>query len=625
MYPGTKVVWEDRSIYNPIGITEVRNVPLYGSVFTSDKGPEEWTEVEGKDFFDLYGNNISFSKHGQPLLQAAMSINWGAKLLARRVVASDATLANLSIIAKVETVQVQKVDAEGNLIYEDESGLETVEETETPVMVNAAKITYSAKTVANCVSSVESETDKYIPAKVSVINGIMAEKLNPDEFLLFTVMDNGRGLSNKRFYITPDYYTSKSYDFTLYNFVILENGSTLENIRFALDPSIVMNEKNISIATKVQNESKQVVVEQYDENITNFIAKVQEISGLSASEIASGDILFGCDKKGNSYNTIQINTDTEENINLQHPYGQVLQSGTNGTFGDKPMEAESYATEMANSIIDDPTHVLYDVDRYMIDAFIDANYPTAVKRAIESLADFREDFVYFADMGIDVYTLTDISTRIKNYIKSQFTSVYCTTYDIIDPYSKKQINVTICYDIARLLIQQFNNGRNLPLAGQKYNIVISDAIAGTINFTPIITPSINQKEIMDDLKVNYASYIGEELVVQTLYTTYDANSQFSFTNNILAIQEVVKDIRLNCPINRYSFFTGDDFEKYKADITERIEKYKSQFEDISMEYIEDDDYIRNKIFYAAIKVQCKNFIQSEYFRIIAVNSTDTAV
>lgn len=623
MYPCTKVVWEDKSIYNPIEISAVRNIPLYASVFTSDKGPEEWTEVEGKDFFNLYGNDISFTKHGQALLQSAMSINWGAKLLARRVVASDSTLANLSIIAKVETVQVQKVDADGNFVYEDESGLETIEETETPVMVNAAKIIYKAKTVANCVSSVESE--KYVPAKYSVINGIMAEKLNPDEFLLFTIMDNGRGISNKRFYITPDYYTSKSYDFTLYNFVVLENGSTLENIRFALDPSIVMNEKNISIATKVQNESQQLVVEQFDENITNFIAKVQEISGLSVTEIASGDILFGCNKKGVPYNTIQIDTSSEDNINLQHPYGQVLQSGTNGAFGDKPMEAETYPTEMANSIINDPTNVLYDVDRYMIDAFIDANYPTAVKRAIEALSDFREDFIYFADMNTDVYTLTDISTFIKNYMKSQFVSVYATTYDIIDPYSKKQINVTMCYDIARLLIQQFNNGRNLPLAGTKYNVVITDAIPGTINFTPVVTPTVNQKEIMEDLKVNYAAYIGDELVIQTLYTTYDAISQYSFTNNILAIQEVVKDIRLNCPINRYSFFSGDDFEKYKADITERIEKYKSQFEDIVMTYIEDEDYIRNKIFYAAIKVQCKNFIQSEYFRIVAVNSTDTAI
>ena len=624
MYPGTKIVWEDQSINNPIEINNVRTVPFYAATFTSDKGPEEWTEVTGKEFFDLYGNNISFTKHGQPLLQSAMSINWGAKLLARRVVAKDSTLANLSIIAKVETLQVQKVDADGNLVYEDESGLETIEETETPVMVNAAKITYSAKTVSNCVSSVEIETEKFIPAKTAVIDGILEEELGPDEYLLFTIMDNGRGVCNKRFYISPDYYTSKSYNFTLYNLVILENGSTLETIRFALDPSTVMNEKNISLATKVQTDSKQIIAEQYDENITNFIAKVQEISGLSQDEISSGDILFGCNKKGTPYNTIQVETSLEENINLQHPYGQILQSGTDGAFGDKPMESESYATEMASAIIEDPTYVLYDVDRYMIDAFVDANYPPAVKRAIEALADFREDFVYFADMNTDVYTLTDITNSIKNYIKSQFTSVYCTTYDIIDPYSKKQITVTIGYDIARLLIQQFNNGRNLPLAGQKYNAVISNAVPGTINFTPIITPNTNQKELIDELKVNYAAYIGEELVLQTLYTTYEnINSQFAYTNNILAFQEVAKDIRLNCPINRYSFFSGDDFEKYKASVNERLEKFSSHFDSLTMEYIEDKDYINNKIFYAAIKGKCKNFIQSEYFRIIAIDSTES--
>lgn len=623
MYPGTTVVWEDQSYSTEVASTTVRTQPLYAVTFTSDKGTEDWTRIEGEDFFNMYGNNISFAKHGQPLLQAAMSANWGATLLAKRVVAPDSTLANLSIIAKVETEQVQAVDADGNLLYEDEGGEQTTEETDTPVMVSAAKISYTAKTVADCVSEVD-ENGVLNKAKDAVYSAIQEEVLEDNQFLLFTIVDNGRGVSNKRFYIVPDYTVSKAYSFTMYRLVIMENGSTVETIRFALDPDMIINDQNISLAAMIRTNSSQVEAKQYDDQITAFIAKVQEYSGLTDDEISTSDILFGCTQRGVAYNTINVDIETEGNVNLQHPYGQSLQSGTNGSFGDAPLEADEYATEMAKAYTDDPTTVIYDVDRYQIDAIVDANYPAAVKRAIEALADFREDFVYFRDMGTGLRTYDDIVLANKNNSQSKFCATYENSYDIIDPYSRKQITVTIGYSLARLIIEQFNNGRNLPLAGQKYSMVIDEAVPETINFIPVIAPGYNQKEDMDDLKVNYVSYIGDQLVMQTLYTSYDKNSAYSYVNNILAIQEVIKAVRTRCPAIRYTFMSGDDLEKYKADVTEVIERYKSNFESISMEYIEDDDYIANKTFYAAIRVQCKDFIQAEYFRVIAVNSTTVA-
>ena len=76
MYPGTIVEYEDRSdIVTRPEMTEVENKPLFLALFTSDKGTEAWTRVSGQDFFTMYGTHISFNKHGQPLLQAAMTIN----------------------------------------------------------------------------------------------------------------------------------------------------------------------------------------------------------------------------------------------------------------------------------------------------------------------------------------------------------------------------------------------------------------------------------------------------------------------------------------------------------------------------------------------------------------------
>ena len=42
---------------------------------------------------------------------------------------------------------------------------------------------------------------------------------------------------------------------------------------------------------------------------------------------------------------------------------------------------------------------------------------------------------------------------------------------------------------------------------------------------------------------------------------------------------------------------------------------------LSIEYVKDDQYELNKIFYAVIKVSFKDFIQSEIFKLTMINST----
>ena len=54
-------------------------------------------------------------------------------------------------------------------------------------------------------------------------------------------------------------------------------------------------------------------------------------------------------------------------------------------------------------------------------------------------------------------------------------------------------------------------------------MIIPDAIKGTLNFAPVVCPEPkgNQKEYMEDIRVNYATYIGEDLVVETEYTSQE--------------------------------------------------------------------------------------------------------
>lgn len=655
MRPGSFFEFEDQSEIVSLEIKEVRKAPVYCAISTTDKGPEEWTLLSGKEWFNVYGKNISFAAHGQPLLQSAMSINAGARLLFKRLVAEDATLANIGIVAKIIMDKVQKTNESGALIYDDGTGVETTSEQKvdgdgnllytdattgaetttadgntpimnTPVMVDGttATIQYSLKS-ATGVTSLEAAT--------AAIKGSLTE----GEYLLWVISDNGRGKSNKRFKIVPSYRLSKNLNYVLYTFMTVENGETLETIYFNPNPNQIRNNENISLASKINTSSTQLKAYEDENGILSFIAKVAEIAGVTDDTSEIYDYMFCRTRKDRPMKNITV--DITNGIDLQSNYGQSLLNGDNGSFGDKPWNLSTdvvnsdgsttpvlrklYNEQAIKALNGDFDKVIFDVDRYFIDAFIDANYDPDVKRQIEALSIFREDFMYFRDMGTDLYDLDSIVYSNMDNISTMFAATYCTAYDVIDPYTKKQIPVTVCYDIAQLLIDHLNNGFTLPPAGVRHNFVLNNAIKGTVRFVPSVYPEMDEKAELNDHRINYASYTEDNLVIDTLYTSQEKYTQFSFINNVMAIQDVVKAIRRRCPIIRYSFLDGDDLEKYKVDIQTVLDRYSGKFKTLEMEYVEDPAYIMNKIFYATIKVCFRDFVQTEWFKITALSSATT--
>lgn len=611
-YPTTTFELIDESSIGSITPNEVPKKPFYFGTFTSDKGPEDWRVVDSDNFFKLYGKNISFAKHGQPLLQAAMSCNWGAKMLVKRIVAEDSTLGNLAIIAKVASKTEQKTDEDGNLLYIDGEGNETVEVTGTPAMSDpVAVISYRIKSVEN--------VRNLYDANIAIENS-----LGGDEYLLWTIADNGRGISSKRIMILPDYMISKGYDFTFYNLYVMENGTSSETIRFAIDPDRGLSNTNISLGSMVKTKSTQIQCIQNDEGINTFLEKVQEISGYSDEEMATNDILFGCTKKGQYLKKIVVDT-SEGNINLQHPYGHVLEHGSNGAFGDSPITAPTYEAEMVKAFDEETNPIIYNVDQYKLDVCIDANYPSDVKRAIEHLVTFREDCVYFRDMGAEGLTsIESIESDDFENLHNMFCHTFHNYYDIIDPYTRKQITVTIGYSLSRVFVQHFNNGVNIPMAGILHGFTFPEIIDGTVNFLPVVLPSYNQKEYLNDLHINYISQIDDQYVLETQYTSQDKYTQWSFINNVMAVQEVVKAVRTRCPAIRYHFIDGEDLELYMKDVNEVLSKYKSNFKYLNMTYMNDETYIANHVFYAMIEVVHRDFVQAEYFKLKCINSVPTA-
>ena len=143
----------------------------------------------------------------------------------------------------------------------------------------------------------------------------------------------------------------------------------------------------------------------------------------------------------------------------------------------------------------------------------------------------------------------------------------------------------------------------------------------SINMIPIIIPGLDQKQELADHSINYICYYDDTAVMDTMWNNDDANTQLSYLHNVMAIQEIIKVIRTRCPRTRYTFLDGDDLDEYLTDANSVIKEYSTNFKSIAMTYMADEKYESNNIFYATIVVQFHNFVNEEYFKVIAIDSS----
>lgn len=623
-YPHTAFHLYDNSQITPIN-DQVISQPNYLIAFSSDKGPEDLTRNTLENFHKRYGDKISFAKHGQPLLQAAVAIDNGGIVYCKRLVADNATLANIVVLATVsQGAEEQKVDAKGKKLYTHTETGNVVNEDEKKALTDAATgsdqptpnftaimfkptiIKYTSKSMADCKSMAEIKTK--------------AEALQSDEtftYPLFIIADIGRGKSGKSVSITPDYEISKNRGYMRYKLNTIEGNKIIESINVCLNHNVLENSINRSLYTACKHDSYNLAAEVFYDIYDQYIAKVAELSGNTEYYCNSNDLLYGFDTRGKKLDTIRIDTTSSDRVNLSSVYGVSLENGDNGDFGDAPFGTDAFNTKITKFFSGEIDDKIYDLDNYKFDLFLDANYPPAAKRAMEALAIFRGDCEAFVDSGITgLNTMDEILSSVENVTKSPYVLHYPIYYDVIDPYTGKQITVTSNYSMCKLMIPHFaNNARFKPMAGQLNGFIITDAIEGTRNFVPKCLPQENQKEILAENRINHLGEYDHVLCFESLWTTQETYSQLSFGNNMLAIQEVLKAIRTWCPAHRFSMMYGNDLTQYKNDVNDIISNYKNNFESIKMTYLEDPDLAANKIYGAAISVICKEFSQAEDFKI----------
>lgn len=627
MYPGTIVRWHDNSAIVSDTVDTSSGGPVFLMLSSFDKGPEKWNRIYGQGFFDLYGSQMSFKRHGQPAIQAANMITNGATILVKRLVANDATLANLILVAKVTstTVATPAIDPDdpaavsiGSIVGEDSdySGdLEAkyiIDTENSSVVFNWTAVSVSGvKTSAEVLE--QAETLRVDTEPEILEDGETVTVTRASDYPLIILADNGRGTSNKSIKIVPDYSSSTNLGDFFYMVYVYEGTQIIEKISATMNPDSVYGNTSYGLS---QDSAMQVTFLNIEGCYEQYVNHIAAATGLSVDKLKGYDLVnLHTDKNAD----IEGITVDEESVDLNSTYGINLENGTNGEFGDAPFGTEPYiqaAIEALDGSFDD---CIFDVDEYKIAACFDANYPMAIKEQIAELATFREDFFFFRDMNTDVRSYGSIVARLREFkTNNKFIGNYLTTYQIFDPNTRKRIRVTMMYDFAAAMVSHFANGPYRPCAGMANNMYLNSAIEGTINYTPRITPAVNQKQLLEDIRVNYAIFQQGRCVVQSLYTAQEAYTQLTYINNVLAVQQVVRALRTNCPRSRYTFVVGNDFSTYEEDCNNLLSYYASNFAELSMSYQQDAVQAAQKIFYAVINFRFNNWEQTEIFDLYAL-------
>ena len=608
MYPGTQLNIIDNSYIVPEpDAMDSTNRPMFMLVSSFDKGPEDLRVVTGTEFYSLYGDQMSFVRHGQGPLQSKLIIDNGGSLLVKRVVADDATISNIILLATVtpSSEQVQKTNALGDLLYLDENGNETtVAEGNTPIMLNVVDINWSVETV----------TGKKTFDEVKEV----ADSLKTDNtFPVFVATNVGRGDAQKSIRFIPDYITSKGLGHLFYEVKIYEGTSEIESVVVTLDPEVIYAGEAYRVDETTFDHIEALVDEAAYDDFVNAVWEGVGPGSISIIELKASDLLNGYTIRGNEAPYLHI---TDESINLNTDFGVDFESGDNGEFGDAPVNTPAWEQKIVEVYDGTYSDDVWDVDKYKLFAILDADYPVKIKDAIAEFVNFRQDCFFFRDMGTKISTFLEIKeTKRTTEINSMFIGTYCTSYLIEDPETLKRIRVTMMYDMAEKLTQHYLNNPFTPIAGMYNGFVLDHAIEGTVNYIPIIKPKANMKAAMDDLRVNYAIFENGQCVVQSLYTDNGINTQLTYINNLLSMQEIGRQIRTVCPEARYAISAdGADFSHYNNLINAVLEKYQGNFKTLELVYTADPRRAAQKIYYAAINFQFMDWAQSELFDLVAM-------
>lgn len=540
-------------------------------------------------------------------------------------------------------------------------------------VIGSNKFLNSQGTLTANIENPSTETNKQI---IDIIqNNLFMEGIFP----LFTIFDNGRGESTKSITISLDTASSKTLNQAIYTLKVIDykTNKTLESIAFTIDPYTKNNSTGYTfdIESGVNFKSNQISAKMYYDSYDKLVSILSE-DFIDPNIFTTKDAIFGHELNGTSitsitdnllvYKSIESNLDTLVSSSTVAYYyyndtersrsgiSEKLIFGSDGVEEDQDTYNNKYK-EFFNGTFDKD---VFNVDTLFPNFIFDANYDDDTKKAIQKLAAFRGDLIAYLDMGtnnlidvntikgkVPIYESDNESTDSRYvYIRDMHCAVTSIYGDIKDPYTNKQITVTATYQLSNAMVNHYITAFGKPFCGKGNGITFGNYIQGTINYIPKIYPSnietikssellnainntyitddtiiTNEKQTLCDYHINYGSYYNGLFTMDTEYTLNPTESEFSYINNVMLVNDLIQEIRKSCPSSRYNFIDEEDLEVYEKAVTTVINAKRSKFASVKFMYVQDDNSINNKIFYAALEIVFRPFAQAEIFTITALN------
>lgn len=642
-YPHVEVNINDNSIRKYVNTADDYCKTL--CAFMSPRGKDGIQTITGgiNEFTQKYGNG-SFADYGQAFLNArALAATNCVTMHCIRVTAPDATFANLHIFMryKIDTEYVAPTNPN------DPKDLGTV---------GKMKVYFVAKYDNNLKSTKDLVTNATAPK----VDEALEDGWNEIRVLSVSSLGKGKYSNGLSVRISSNSRYDKSNNFKNYSFDVWDSGSKIEEFRVCLTENAIVNSKSYYITNVINDTidgtgSDNIVIDYNEDFLPVIFATYQEhINPKTALTEDTFDPLLGIDKSKTTkvrYGATVTNTnidgfefdeEAENAIQLNTVTGTSLTNGSDGSFarGTDPKTRQTAIKSAflkvfdGTEITDDSTgetkftgYAYEDIlskNKYPIDFFLDANYPTEVKYAICGWATRRkEDFMVYLDNGtsetiltkVDAYTTTSQYDELTNHWNFSIDSYYGK---IKDPYNYRIIEVTSTYNLARVLPLHWRNheGKHIPYAGSTYG-VINTYLPNTV--FPLMDEALDSDH-MDAFvaeHINYAQINSRGDVIRGTQTTRypilgDQNtlSNLSEINNCHIVLDIKKDCEKLLETFAYNFNEESDVIKFNRSADVIAAKYAAaQVKSISATFERTEEEAEYGILHLYIGLQHKTLVK----------------
>ncbi len=509
-----------------------------------------------------------FREHGQAIYNIVNWLENGGTVQCMRVTAADASYANILILVKVKkTEDAPVLDELGTALYKTPTGeIVTEADGNTPYTHDQAIIKIQTKTITNVTDKVNFET---------LLSSEYSGELDVDGFKtypLFVVCDKGAGKSgNSTFFrINRSILNDTETSYPNYSVESLENidGVAIvdRSTNVALYPDAVnaYNETDF-IEDIVKNRFSKVNLYFDDIHYTALCTDLQ--SCIDDIELQEIDPLFAIDKAtGTGYEFVTVD---EDSVMLNGVTGVALVSGSDGAFDITSATRDTaISTRLIAAYTGEIDASILNSRNYPANIMLDANFDLDTKLAMVTCKSKRgSDLQVILDAGIissvtSAKTWRDTSATFSDYE----VKLYPQHLVVVDPYTSKDIKVTMTYLLARAIPTHDNlYGTHRPLA-EKYSVMYGHK-KGTL--LPVLITE-DEKEELYIKQLNYCEETGESIVINTDITAQKKSSDLSNGNNVRVLLEMKRALRALIPNWRYEFMSENDLERFNREANELI-------------------------------------------------------